>query len=148
MAYTKTIWEDLPSTNTPLNATNLNKIENELSALDQSTDYSSTEKVIGSWIDGKSIYRKVIDLGTLPNANTLTISSGINEQIYPIKIYGFATRSSETFPLPFIWGDTSNVNNYCGLFYSRNDNVIWFRTNRDMSQYTGYAIIEYKKMSE
>lgn len=28
MAYTKTVWEDLPSTNTPINATNLNNIEN------------------------------------------------------------------------------------------------------------------------
>lgn len=30
MSYTKTTWENLPSTNTPINATNLNKIENEL----------------------------------------------------------------------------------------------------------------------
>ena len=28
MSYTKTNWENLPSTNTPINATNLNKIEN------------------------------------------------------------------------------------------------------------------------
>lgn len=27
MAYTKTVWENLPSTNTPINATNLNKME-------------------------------------------------------------------------------------------------------------------------
>jgi hypothetical protein len=30
MSYTKTVWENLPSTNTPVNATNLNKIENQL----------------------------------------------------------------------------------------------------------------------
>lgn len=34
MAYTKTDWENLPSTNTPLNRTNLSKIENELKFLD------------------------------------------------------------------------------------------------------------------
>lgn len=34
MSYSKTTWENLPSTNTPLNATNLNKIENELKFLD------------------------------------------------------------------------------------------------------------------
>ena len=28
MSYTKTTWEDLPSTNTPINATRLNNIEN------------------------------------------------------------------------------------------------------------------------
>lgn len=32
MAYTKTTWQDLPSTSTPINATNLNKIENQLEA--------------------------------------------------------------------------------------------------------------------
>lgn len=34
MAYERVNWENLPSKNTPLNATNLNKIENELSDLD------------------------------------------------------------------------------------------------------------------
>lgn len=40
MAYSKTTWEDLPSTNTPLSAANLNKIENELEKLDPSTPYT------------------------------------------------------------------------------------------------------------
>lgn len=40
MAYSKTTWENLPSTNTPLNATNLNKMENELDKLDPSTAYT------------------------------------------------------------------------------------------------------------
>lgn len=35
MSYTKTNWENLPSTNTPVNASNLNKIENELKLLDE-----------------------------------------------------------------------------------------------------------------
>lgn len=52
MAYTKTNWQDLPNTTTPINATNLNKIENELELLDRksiltiqpssNTTYSST----------------------------------------------------------------------------------------------------------
>lgn len=40
MAYNKTSWENLPSTNTPVNATNLNKIENELEKLDPATPYT------------------------------------------------------------------------------------------------------------
>ena len=40
MAYTKTNWQDFPSTNTPLNTSNLNKIENELEKLDPSTPYT------------------------------------------------------------------------------------------------------------
>ena len=34
MSYTKTNWENSPSTNTPVNASNLNKIENKLVDLD------------------------------------------------------------------------------------------------------------------
>ena len=40
MAYNKTSWGNLPSTNTPVNATNLNKIENELEKLDPATPYT------------------------------------------------------------------------------------------------------------
>ena len=41
-------------------------------------NYSTTEKVVGTWIDGKPIYRKVIDFGTLPNASSKTVSTGLN----------------------------------------------------------------------
>lgn len=43
MAYTKTIWENLPSTNTPINKDNLNKIEDELVSLDSTVTSHTTE---------------------------------------------------------------------------------------------------------
>ena len=48
MAYERVNWENLPSTNTPVNATNLNKIENELENLDNLTTYSTTTATINS----------------------------------------------------------------------------------------------------
>lgn len=41
MAYNKTTWENLPSTNTPLNESNLNKVENELALLDPAVPYTT-----------------------------------------------------------------------------------------------------------
>lgn len=38
MAYTPTQWEDLPSTNTPLNADNMNKLEKGVKALHDALD--------------------------------------------------------------------------------------------------------------
>lgn len=38
MAYTPTQWEDLPSTNTPLNSDNLNKLEKGVKALHDALD--------------------------------------------------------------------------------------------------------------
>lgn len=43
MAYTPTIWENLPSTNTPINQINLNKIENKLVSLDSNVTSNTTE---------------------------------------------------------------------------------------------------------
>lgn len=115
--------------------------------INKANNYSTTEQVIGTWISGETIYRKVVELGALPNADTKLVPSGISGQIYPVKVYGIATRSTETFPLPFIWGNTTDPDNYCGLFYDRGNNQFYFRTDRDMSQFMGYAIIEYTKLS-
>lgn len=76
MSYTKTNWENLPSTNTPLNANNLNKIENELSALDNNVSYSMAETRIGTWIDGKPLYRKVYNTNTLSGDN-IVVDNGL-----------------------------------------------------------------------
>lgn len=56
MAYNKTTWEDLPSTNTPLSAANLNKIENELAKLDN---------VISSELTINSNYFSTIDVNSV-----------------------------------------------------------------------------------
>lgn len=51
-------FEDLPSTNTPLSAANLNNNFNELIAGEQ---YSTTEiKTNKTWYDGKPVYKKVV----------------------------------------------------------------------------------------
>ena len=50
-------FKNLPDTSTPLSAENLNNNFNELN---NRGIYSTEEKVVGTWIDGKPIYRKVV----------------------------------------------------------------------------------------
>lgn len=70
MAYERVNWENLPSTNTPVNATNLNKMDagiaNAVENLDKLSTYSTNETKIGTWISGKPIYRRVFE-GTIPS---------------------------------------------------------------------------------
>ena len=70
MAYTKTTWVN---GETPINADNLNKIENQLETntndINALNTYSTSEQRIGTWIDGKPLYRKVI---VVTNDSTLT----------------------------------------------------------------------------
>lgn len=67
MAYSKTNWQDLPSTATPLNATNLNKIENELEVVDKSLKYIGNAPT--DWNDAKTFGIYHVN-GTYTNAPT------------------------------------------------------------------------------
>jgi hypothetical protein len=98
MAYIKTTWENEPNESTPLNASNLNKIEEgiyqnsqdigdigELNTSDKTSlvgainelkggeIYSTSEvKTNKVWIDGKTIYRKVYT-GTTTSSGVFTV---------------------------------------------------------------------------
>lgn len=39
--------------------------------LDASNVYSANEVVVGKWIDGKPLYRKMVDFGSLPSNNVI-----------------------------------------------------------------------------
>lgn len=67
MAYSKTNWQDLPSTATPINSTNLNKIENELEVVDKSLKYIGNAPT--DWNDAKTFGIYNVS-GTYTNAPT------------------------------------------------------------------------------
>ena len=75
MAYTKTNWQDLPNTTTPINATNLNKIENELALLD------------GMFETGT--FTPTIKGGTTPGTAVYTMQEGHYTKIGNIVFYDF-----------------------------------------------------------
>ena len=59
--------------------------------------YSTEEKIVGTWIDGKPIYRKVIEAATSTNIDTT--SWGIDT---PLSCYGCAVYTNDdtyTFPV-------------------------------------------------
>lgn len=59
-------------------------------------DYSTTEIDTGKkWIDGKHIYRKVINVGALSDANQKTIAHGISNFNRAISLEGYFYRSSD-----------------------------------------------------
>lgn len=72
----KIIFEDLPSTNTPINAENLNKIqENVENEINNKFKYSTEEQIIGTWIDGKPLYRKKITITEIGTGTSLNIEN-------------------------------------------------------------------------
>ena len=68
-------------------------------------DLFSTEEVKTNeiWTDGKPIYRKVIDFGTLPNNNLKSVAHNISnvDKIFIDRAHSFVTVNSEQYGVDF-----------------------------------------------
>ena len=109
--------------------------------------YSTTETICGTWIDGKPMYRKVVNFGALPNNTTKSSSLADLNIDKMISMRGFAYDSSNgTLPIPYI---TLTLNMQVAMNYSGGTSknlVITTGTNR--SGYTAYITIEYTKTTD
>ena len=85
-------------------STNVAKIRsNNMDFTTLGLDYSNSEIETGNyWIDGKKIYKKTVNLGSLPNASSANTNHGISNLGTVIEISGFAFASDSyrTIPLP------------------------------------------------
>lgn len=80
MAYNKTVWENLPSTNTPINKDNLNKIENQLESTEQSLETTNTDV---QNLENKIKEQKILwqDEGSFMNENqTASLNENVSNQ--------------------------------------------------------------------
>lgn len=128
-----------------------NKITNapSIRLVEELHTYSTEETIIGTWIDGKPIYRKVIDFGALPNNTTKTYDTGdlkIDTFTEPIR----GTSESATgfcSGVPFV--HTGNNSYGVSISYSKNTNKISVQTGYDRSPQTKtYVILEYTKTTD
>lgn len=106
-------------------------------------EYSTTETVIGKWIDGKPIYRKVVNCGVLPNsASTKKIPHGIVSLDKAINLHGFAVRTSDNaqIPMPYILDNTGHIPVFID---ETNITIITFANRAD---FVAYMIVEYTKV--
>ena len=118
--------------------TSLTEIANELnSALTYSTSEINTHQ---KWINGKDIYRKVIDLGSFPNDSEKLVSTGLSN-ITVVKIEGIAKVGSNYLILPYVVITDTTFNVSIGY----NSGNIFIRTGTNRTSWTGYAILEYTK---
>lgn len=66
-------FKNLPDKSTPINAANLNKLQDNVEAsFNVLNNYSTEEKVVGTWYNGKPIYRQVFVNRVLSNTTTLS----------------------------------------------------------------------------
>lgn len=107
--------------------------------------YSTTEKRIGTYMN-KPLYRKVVELGNLPDGTTQTVKTvphGLtNFKI--IKVEGTAWRNDNAvqYPLPFVWHSNDQIE------FLVSDTNITLYTTGNKSDFTGQMILEYIKTTD
>ena len=120
-------------------------------------DYSTSEKVVGSWIDGKPIYQKTIDCGTLPNDGVKDVDTGITNIGVLISIEAVANDTSNygyLKPLPFVYvgsdgNETAKWSEQILVTAPSNQSaMISFRTRADRTSEHAYVTIKYTKTTD
>lgn len=120
---------------------NMNEIKQ---GINNSTSYSTTEQVVGTWIGNKPIYRKIIECGALPNNANKDVTHNIQNLGITISCKGMAvrTRDSRALTIP---DSTPGSEIGCG---ATNTNV-YITTHNDRSSFNySFLILEYTKTTD
>lgn len=111
------------------------------------TDYSTEEKIIGTWIDGKPIYQKTIYISAFGNRTTLEIDTGIvnfdrlidiEASVFDLDTYYGVGYTNNTYPNYSIAG--ISVTN-AGMLKIDN-------REQNMSNCNGYITLKYTKTTD
>jgi hypothetical protein len=119
------------------------------------TDYSTTEKIIGTWIDGKPLYQKTIHLPDESTKNgRVEFAHGISDIEKIIKCIGNASYMTggtikTPFSIPFLELNGNDLNNSGRATISINPtNAIFTAYNFSYPFVDIYATIQYTKTTD
>lgn len=110
-----------------------------------SVEYSTSERLIGKWIDGSTLYEKTIDFGALPNNTRKTVNHNISNlgTIVDAKGWGNDTTNAQYYPIPF--ATNTALTNNIQMFV---DNTkITIDTGANRTSINGYITLRYTKNS-
>ena len=111
-------------------------------SVEDALNYSTTEHVVGEWIDGSTLYEKTVDCGALPNAASKNIPHGISNMLDVVSINCIAI-SSNHYSLLMPYFDGSNR----ATVYVETTNVNITTATSGLTQYNAYVTLRYTKTS-
>lgn len=106
--------------------------------------YSTSDEIpIGTWIDGKTIYRKTMYWGSMPNKTTVLKNHNIANIDYIVHVEGIAKSSQNPATHQNIPAANPTLEYCCALWGTKTQ--IGMKTGDDRSYQTAYVWIEYTK---
>lgn len=118
-------------------------------SLNKKDTYSTEEQVIGTWVDGKTLYRRVFETGALPNAAIISSATDLSVTNTIVRVECYAKNDSVFVPLSYASRSGSdNVSFNVSINSDTNCYQLTFGTASDKRTWTGYVIIEYTKATD
>ena len=105
--------------------------------------YSTDEMIIGRWIDGKPLYRKVIQGNITSKNQSLFVVNANVETMISIRGYDF---SNGIYYFPFNYAQDGSTQK--AIFYKKDTDTIEFRSNSYNSGEVFVVILEYTKTTD
>lgn len=109
-------------------------------------DYSLDEQIVGTWIDGKPLYQKTIDCGSLPDTTYKEIETGLDTTANVVNLFGYTTRiEGERMPLPFV---SEKDSSQCIRVYITAERKIYISTGTNRIKWSAYITLQYTKTTD
>lgn len=109
-------------------------------------NYSTSEVDTGfTWINGKSIYKKTVDMGALPNNAFKNVNHNISNFEMLVKAEGAMLSSDSWAPLPQNLYGVSSLYGGTGIAFRVTASAITIATTSDQSNKTAYITLYYTK---
>lgn len=133
-------------TDAPSDGTLYGRLDGEWSAVTEGGSggvevYSETETAIGTWL-GSTLYRKVINIGVLPNTTTKNVAHGISNMNYVSRLSGTA-QSAVGQTLTLNHNNLTDLSNQITCYCNKTNVSVACASNR--SDFSGYIVLEYTK---
>ena len=121
----------------------------ELSTKTSDYTYSTDETVIGKWIDGRNLYRKVFNVGQLSSGTSTAREHGITNFDRAIHLYGSArnTESSSRFTLGIPYPENDSSPGVVMALQANSTNISIYHPS-NLSRYSAVVIMEYIKTAD
>ena len=105
----------------------------------------NAETLTGEYFAGKPVYAKIIDIGTMPNNTTKTISTGIKGAGYfwidPSN--SMVRNGGASYPIPYVDPNQTSSGIAARIYNGGEMLAVWTKTN--WSTYSGFVTIKYTK---
>ena len=132
---------------------NTNYVEGTIAEnITKRVNYSATEHVIGTWINGETLYEKTINCGNLPNTTEKLIDANIGVNAKAVSISGIAM-DGDGSSLPIVFVFPSDITwSIAVYYYPSNYQLTQYRdkiriiTAKNFSNSTAYMTIQYIKL--